>query len=65
MRLTRIPVLLIALLVPPVSNARDINRDLLEAAKKGDTAAVEALIASGADANAKGLSGETALMRRQ
>ena len=53
-------VLLFALLIRLPSNAGDVNQDLIEAAKKGDTGAVEALLAAGADVNAKTNSGFTA-----
>ena len=56
-------VLLFALLIRLPSNAGDVNQDLIEAAKKGDTGAVEALLAAGADVNAKNPYDWTALMR--
>ena len=58
---TRIALSLIALLIPLLANAGDINQDLIEAAKKGDTAAVKASLANGADVNAKDKKGRTAL----
>ena len=39
----------------------DINQQLLEAAEKGDKAAVESLLAKGADPNAKDKEGSSAL----
>ncbi len=43
--------------------AGDVNQDLIDAAKNGDTAAVKALLANGADPNAKaGRVGWTVLM---
>lgn len=60
---TRIAVLLVALLAPLLATAGDINQDLIEAARTGDAAAVEALLAKGADVNAKDdRTGGTALM---
>ena len=53
--------LLLALLIPLLVNAQDINQDLFEAAKKGDTATVRALLDAGADVNAND-GGETVLM---
>ena len=59
---TRTAVLLIALLIPLLANAGDVNQDLIEAAKQGDPSAVKALLAKGADVNAKDEDGRTALM---
>ena len=47
--------------IPP-PYAWDLNADLLKAVKEGQTEAVKALIAQGADVNAKDLRGMTALM---
>ena len=44
-------VLLFVLLIRLPSNAGDVNQDLIDAAKNGDTAAVKALLANGADPN--------------
>ncbi len=41
----------------------DINQDLIGAARKGDTAAVQSLLEAGADVNAKNKDGSTALMK--
>ncbi len=65
MRLTRKAILMILLLTPVVVRAGDINKDLLVAATKGDTAAVQALLDAGADVNAKTPNGMTALMAAQ
>ncbi len=59
---TRITILLIALLIPLLASAVDINQELIKAAEKGDTAAVKALLDRGADVNAKDENGGTALM---
>ena len=59
---TRIVVSLAALLISLLANAGDINQDLIEAAQEGDTAAVQAMLAKGADVNAKDNTGQTALM---
>lgn len=58
-----IGIVLLVLLVPVTAYAQDLNSDLLEAAKQGDTATVKALLAKGADVNAKDKEfGQTALM---
>ncbi len=62
MKYARFSILIIALLVPSFTRAQDINQELAEAAKRGDTAAVETLLAAGADVNAKTEDGWTALM---
>ena len=63
MRRTWKVLLLVARLLrlPPLATAGDINQDLIEEAKKGDTAAVKALLAAGADVNAKHNNGGTPL----
>jgi outer membrane protein assembly factor BamB len=53
--------LLISLLLVPVGRAADLKEDLLTAARKGDAAAVKALLAKGADVNAKTEYGVTPL----
>ena len=53
---------LVTLLIPLLAHAGDINQDLIEAAKKGDTAAVKTLLAKGADVNAKDEKGWPALL---
>jgi outer membrane protein assembly factor BamB len=53
--------LLLALLLAPAAAAADLKEDLLAAAKKGDAAAVKAVLARGADVNARGAYGVTAL----
>ena len=50
-------------LIPLVSYAADVNARLIEAAKQGDTATVEALLEQGADVNARERKGQTALIR--
>ena len=55
-------ILLVALLFALLANAGDLNSDLIEAVNKGDTVAVEALLAGGADVNAKDNTGRTTLM---
>ena len=72
MRNTDKGLLLIAFLIPllltqtvcsgPNGNPGDTNQDLLEAAMKGDTAAVKTLLTKGADVNAQNQAGGTALM---
>ncbi|MGH9903508.1 MAG: ankyrin repeat domain-containing protein, partial [Pyrinomonadaceae bacterium] len=56
-------LLLFALLTLPVAAARaqDLNQELWEAARKGDAAAVRALLDKGADVNAKFRYNATAL----
>ena len=46
-------LLLLVLLTPLLVNAGDINQELIEAAKKGDTTVVKVLLAPGADVYAK------------
>lgn len=63
--MTRKPtaVLLIALLIPLLASAAIISqKKLIKAAKKGNTAKIEKLLARGADVNARNKSGWTALM---
>lgn len=59
---TRVMVFLFSLIITLPACVRDINLDLLVAAKKGDTATVQALLDKGADVNAKDKDGWTALM---
>jgi ankyrin repeat protein len=58
---TSIIVVLLSLLNTLPAYA-DINSDLLDVAKKGDTKAVKALLDNGADVNAKNNTGATALI---
>jgi len=51
----------IALLLPITVEAEDINEELLTAGRRGDAQAVNALLAKGADVNAKTRYGATAL----
>ncbi len=62
MQVAHIAILLVALFSPLLVNAEDINQDLIEAAQRGDTAAVEALLAEGADVNGRNNIGLTPLM---
>ena len=55
-------LLLLALLIPLLVNAQDINQDLFVAVKKGDTATIQALLEAGADVNAKDRFGMTVLI---
>ncbi len=55
-----IPVVLVCLLAGAQANAK--GNDLLKAAEKGDLPRVNALLAKGADVNAKNNDGWTALM---
>ncbi len=54
-------LLLLAVLIPLLVYAQDINQDLVVAAARGDTATVQALLDAGADVNAKDNEGWTAL----
>jgi len=62
MQRTRILAVFLVLLSPLITYALDANSDLIKAAEKGDVAKVKALLAKGADPNAKGKNGWTALM---
>src|SRR4051794_38541754 len=53
--------LLIIVAIVSIAGAADLNEDLLTAANKGDVESVEALLAKGADANAKNSYGASAL----
>lgn len=57
----RIILLSLALLLSLTICAQDLNEELWTAARKGDAAAVKALLAKGADVNAKFRYGATAL----
>ena len=54
--------MLAALLIPIPAYAQDVKSQLIEAAKNGDTVSIKALLEAGADVNAKGEDGKTALM---
>lgn len=54
-------VLALGLLLAPVSSAQDLTEELFTAARKGDDAAVKALLEKGVDANAKWRYDTTAL----
>ncbi|MCH7804350.1 MAG: ankyrin repeat domain-containing protein [Acidobacteria bacterium] len=53
--------MLLALLISTPAIAQDINSQLIEAAKNGDTVSIKALLDAGADVNAKNEDGLTAL----
>jgi Ankyrin repeats (3 copies) len=57
----RIALMTIALLLPVAAFAQNLNEELFAAARKGDVAAVKALLDKGADVNAKTNYGATAL----
>ncbi|MBA3323473.1 MAG: ankyrin repeat domain-containing protein [Pyrinomonadaceae bacterium] len=64
--MTRRNILLLSLLslfvvISTTANAQDLNQQLFDAARKGDAGAVKALLAKGADVNAKFRYGATAL----
>ncbi len=61
MNIKRLILLSLLLIFSPRISAQDINEDLWTAARKGDAVAVEALLAKGADVNAKFRYGATAL----
>ena len=54
--------MLLVLLIPSPADAQDLNSQLIEAAKKGDTVSVKALLDAGAEANARDDDRQTALM---
>ena len=58
----RIGIVLLVFLVPLIAYAQDLSSDLHSAAKRGDITAVNALLAKGAEVNAKDKDGRTALM---
>ena len=55
-------IVLFVLLVSTAVFSQDLNQELLQAAKQGDTVRVKSLLANGADINAKNESGWTSLM---
>ncbi len=57
-----ITAMFMALLISIPAYAQDIDLQLIEAAKKGDTVSIKALLEAGADVNAKDNDGLTALM---
>jgi hypothetical protein len=57
----RIALLVLILLSPPIASAQDQGEQLLAAARKGDIAAVRALLDKGVDINSKTRYGATAL----
>ena len=54
--------MLMALLISIPAIAQDINSQLIEAAKKGDTVSIKALLEAGADVNTADVNGRTALI---
>ena len=54
--------MLLALLIPFTAYAQDVNSELIEAAKNGQTEKVQASLDAGADVNGKDRDGMTALM---
>lgn len=61
MRTRRLALMVIVLLCPLCASAQDRNEEFFAAARKGDTAAVKALLDKGVDVNAKTRYGATAL----
>ena len=57
----RMALLVLLLLCPLVAGAQDLNEEFFAAARKGDTAALKALLDKGVDVNAKTRYGATAL----
>ncbi|MDA2938760.1 ankyrin repeat domain-containing protein, partial [Acidobacteria bacterium AH-259-A15] len=53
--------MMLALLNPIPACARDVNSELIEAARNGQTEKIQALLRAGADVNAKDAAGFTAL----
>ncbi len=62
MSLIRVVLVFLTCLIPLASCAADVNAQLIEAAKKGHTATVKALLAEGADVDTKTKDGSTALI---
>ena len=58
----QIGIVLLLVLTPITAYSQDLNLELYNAAKQGDIATVKALLAKGADVNAKRNNGRTALM---
>ena len=59
--LIRIALLALVLLCPPAAGAQDLNEEFFAASRKGDVAALKALLDKGVDVNAKTRYGATAL----
>ena len=57
-----ITAVLVALLIPIPAIAQDINSELIEAAKNGDTVSIKALLEAGADVNTTDVNDRTALI---
>ena len=57
-----ITAMLLALLIPVPAYAQDVNSQLIEAAKNGQTEKVKTLLEAGAKVNAKNKNGLTALI---
>lgn len=60
-RMARMGLMALVLLCPLTASAQDANEDFFAAARKGDAAAVKALLDKGVDVNAKTRYGATAL----
>ncbi len=58
----RMIIAMLALVISIPTIAQDINSELIEAAKNGDTVSIKALLEAGADVNAKASGGKTALL---
>ncbi len=54
--------LLLVFLIPIPAIAQDINSELIEAAKNGDTVSIKALLEAGADVNTTDVNDRTALI---
>ena len=57
-----IAIVLFLLLVSYTAYSQDLNQQLIETAKQGDTAAVKGLLTQGANVDVKGKNDDTALM---
>ncbi len=62
MPLRTLIVMILALLISPTACTRDVHAELIEAAQNGQTEKISALLAAGAEVNAKDKEGMTALI---